>query len=215
MNRKELKENAKRQISGNVSCLFCCLAVLSASQSLLFWKWDIFSFFQFNKINLNFSFCLLGLAISIIISPIIRFSLVKTYLKVSRDQPFSLKEFFKGLIDFRYTDKIVWLNILISVFTSLWSILLIIPGIIKSYSYSMAFYIMADNPSMKSMEALKESQKMMDGHKWELFILDLSFIWWNLLAAITFGVAYIYVGPYYEATRTNFYNYLKEKEQVI
>ena len=215
MNRKELKENAKRQIAGNVSCLFCCLAVLSASQSLIFWNGNFSYSSSLGKINLNFLSCLVGLALSLIISPIIRFSLVKTYLKASREQPFSLKEFFKSLIDFKYADKIVGLNILISVFTFLWSILLIIPGIVKSYSYSMAFYILSDDPNMTSMEALKESEKMMAGHKWELFILDLSFIWWNLLTFITFGIAYIYVGPYYEATRTNFYNYLKEKEQVI
>lgn len=75
--------------------------------------------------------------------------------------------------------KALWLNILIGVFTFLWSLLFYIPGIIKALSYSMANYILADNPEMTAREALRESKIIMHGHKWELFVLNLSFILWN------------------------------------
>ena len=98
---------------------------------------------------------------------------------------------------------------LTGLFTFLWSLLLVIPGIIKGYAYSMAMYILAENPEIGAREALRRSQEMMDGHKLELFCLHLSFIGWHLLAIITFGIAYVWVMPYINATVTNFYNDIK------
>lgn len=97
------------------------------------------------------------------------------------------------------------LYLLTMLFTFLWSLLLIIPGIIKQYAYSMAPYIMAENPMMTATEALDESQRIMKGHKMDLFILQLSFIGWFLLVIITFGIALIWVAPYIEAARAEFY----------
>ncbi|MBQ6143280.1 MAG: DUF975 family protein [Clostridia bacterium] len=97
-----------------------------------------------------------------------------------------------------------------SVFTFLWSLLFFIPGIIKAYSYSMSPYIMAENPNIGALEAITKSKEMMKGHKFEFFILDLSFIFWYLLILITCGFASIYIAPYVNATRTNFYLKLKE-----
>ena len=97
-----------------------------------------------------------------------------------------------------------------AVFTFLWSLLLVIPGIIKAYAYSMSFYILADNPELTASEALAKSQSLMRGHKMELFILELSFIGWFFLIGLTFGLAAIYVAPYMEATMANFYNSIKE-----
>ena len=74
----------------------------------------------------------------------------------------------------------------------------------------MAFFILADNPELSAREALKKSEEMMKGHKMDLFVLDLSFIGWLFLVAITFGVASIYIAPYYGATQANFYKNLKE-----
>ena len=100
-------------------------------------------------------------------------------------------------------------TLLVMLYTFLWSLLFIIPGIIKSYSYAMTSYILLDRPELSATDALKESEKMMDGHKMDLFILDLSFIGWILLTALTCGILTFYVEPYMMATRTAFYLELK------
>ena len=87
--------------------------------------------------------------------------------------------------------------------------LLVIPGIIASYRYSQAFYLLADNDDMTALEALRASKEMMKGYKWKLFVLSLSFIGWILLAAVTLGIGYIFLSPYINTAYTNFYEYLR------
>ncbi len=101
------------------------------------------------------------------------------------------------------------LYLLQTLFTALWSLLFIIPGIVKSYSYAMAMYIQQDNPEREARECLQESMIMMDGYKWKLFCLDLSFIGWYLLGSLCFGIGVLFVTPYHELARTNFYLALK------
>lgn len=109
----------------------------------------------------------------------------------------------------------VLVNVLVAVFTLLWSLLLIIPGIIKSFSYSMAFFIMAENPSMTATEAINESKEIMNGHKMDLFVLYLSFIGWFLLGYVTLGLGFIYVIPYMTLTLTNFYHNIKRQNAPV
>ena len=90
----------------------------------------------------------------------------------------------------------------------LWSLLFIIPGIIKSYEYFAVPYILAENPEMSPLDAITQSKRMMHGHKFDLFVLYLSFIAWIFLVYITLGIAAIYVGPYMELTVANFYKSL-------
>ena len=68
----------------------------------------------------------------------------------------------------------------------------------------MVYYILAEHPEFSAMDAIRESKRIMKGHKFELFVLQLSFIWWYLLVAVTFGVAAIYVAPYTEMAKANF-----------
>jgi uncharacterized membrane protein len=100
-------------------------------------------------------------------------------------------------------------GILVSLFTFLWSLLLIIPGIVKSYSYAMTFYILADNPDMAPTEAINKSKEMMKGNKWRLFCLDFSFIGWYLLSFLTLGILLLWVNPYSMQARVEFYESLK------
>lgn len=109
-----------------------------------------------------------------------------------------------------------WRNVgamfLRGLFLFLWSLLFIIPGIIKHYSYRMVPYILADNPGMKGKEAITLSRQMMDGHKWNAFVLDLSFIGWMLLSALTLGILGVfYVHPYIFCTDAELYRVLKEQ----
>ena len=105
-------------------------------------------------------------------------------------------------------------TLLVSLYTFLWSLLFIIPGIVKSYSYAMTPYILLDRPELSPTEAIKESEKMMNGHKMDLFILELSFIGWIFLSVLTFGVLILYVEPYMMATKAAFYFELKGPDPV-
>ena len=97
-------------------------------------------------------------------------------------------------------------------FTFLWSLLFIIPGIIKSFSYAMAPYILADCPNVKARDALKLSMRIMKGHKWELFVFILSFIGWGLLSALTLGILEIFfVGPYLQSSCATYYLEVREE----
>ena len=95
-------------------------------------------------------------------------------------------------------------------FLLFWTLLLIIPGIIKSFSYRMVPYILVDQPELTATEAITRSRQMMKGNKWRAFVLDLSFILWYILSAITLGlVGLFFVHPYYEATNGELYQALK------
>ena len=110
--------------------------------------------------------------------------------------------------------NVVGVQFLTGVYIFLWSLLLIIPGIIKSYSYRMIPYIMAEDPYMSFSEAKRLSQDMMDGEKWDTFVLDLSFILWALLSVITFNIAGIFwVEPYMQFTDAELYKVLRTKMQ--
>lgn len=95
-------------------------------------------------------------------------------------------------------------------YTILWTMLFIIPGIVKSYEYQMIPYLLAENPQMSREQAFAESKRMMSGQKWRAFVLDLSFIGWNILSAITLGILGIfYVQPYMDATHAALYEALR------
>ncbi|SFJ37611.1 hypothetical protein TPDSL_11330 [Terrisporobacter petrolearius] len=96
-------------------------------------------------------------------------------------------------------------------FQFLWSLLFIIPGIIKSYEYRMIPYILSENPEISRERAFEISKKMMKGNKWNTFVLDLSFLGWQILSGITIGILGIfYVNPYVESTNAELYAYLRE-----
>ncbi|TVP90841.1 DUF975 family protein [Alkalibacterium sp.] len=120
----------------------------------------------------------------------------------------------------KYFIPIFIIQMLQVVFVTLWSFLFIIPGIIKSYSYSQAFFIYKDRRNSQpeefptSLECITESREMMNGHKLELFVLHLSFIGWHLLEAFTLGIAALYVRPYLNTAEAVFYNKLAKEEHA-
>jgi len=116
---------------------------------------------------------------------------------------------FGNLFDsFAIFFKVLWLNILLFIFVFLWSLLLIIPGIIALYRYRIALYIMLDNPHMSALDCITASKQMMNGRKGELFVLDLSFLGWYLLALLPFVT--IWITPYTSVTNVNFYLALRD-----
>lgn len=120
-----------------------------------------------------------------------------------------------NLLDgFGFFLKILLLNILEYIFITLWSLLLIFPGFIAAYRYRMAIYLLVDDPSRSPMECLRLSKAMMKGHKWELFVLDLSFIGWGFLAMLpVIGYAVqIWTVPYMSMTRALYYEKLSGRD---
>ena len=106
-----------------------------------------------------------------------------------------------------------------SLFTFLWSLLLIVPGVIKYYSYMLVPYILSENPGMDSNRALQLSSELMDGHKFDAFVMDLSFLGWYILSVLTLGLLGVFwVNPYYEASKAELYNamrsYARESNSV-
>jgi uncharacterized membrane protein len=153
-----------------------------------------------------------GIIISIIIGGPMSFGLIKYFLRLKRAEEPALENLFDGFNNFV---PCLVLYILIYIFTFLWSLLFIIPGIIAALRYSQAFYILNDNPGMDAMQALNKSKEMMIGHKGKLFVLYLSFIGWFLLSCITFGVGFLWLVPYVQTTLANFYDDLKNAKVPV
>lgn len=121
----------------------------------------------------------------------------------------NIKIIFKGFKDFL---KTTLTGIILAVYKFLWSLLFIIPGIIKRYSYALTYYILNENPELAVCEAIEISEKIMKGHKWELFVLDLTFLGWDILNILTLGILNIlYIKPYKNYAYIEFYNTLKNK----
>ena len=121
----------------------------------------------------------------------------------------------ENLLDgFGFFLKIIGLTILEYIFITLWSLLLIFPGFIAAYRYSMAIYLLVDDPSRSPLECLRLSKEMMKGHKWELFVLDLSFIGWGFLAMLPLvGYAVqVWTVPYISMTKALYYEKLSGRD---
>ena len=142
-----------------------------------------------------------AVAIFIVLGPLMA-GYTKISLNVARGKEADLVVLFDGFKDFNRTMLLYLTNELLIM---LWSMLFIIPGIIKSYAYSMSYYILLDNPDISANDARKKSIEMMDGNKWRLFCLDFSFIGWLLLSILTFGILQFWVSPYMEVARAKFY----------
>jgi uncharacterized membrane protein len=132
------------------------------------------------------------------------------FIRKARGEPVSLNNLFDG---FNLFGPSLLLFLLEFIFIFCWSLLLFIPGLIKCLSYSMAFFILRDNPGMNALEAISASKKMMHGRKGRLFGLFLSFIGWVLLCILTLGIGFLWLVPYMHLSMAHFYEDLK-KEQV-
>ena len=142
-----------------------------------------------------------AIAIFIIMGPL-TIGNSKISLNVARDKEVELTMLFDGFKDF---SRSLILYITNQIFVFLWTLLFIIPGIIKSFAYSMSYYILLDDPNISANDARKKSIEMMKGNKWRLFCLEFSFIGWFLLCLITFGILVFWVSPYIEVAKAKFY----------
>lgn len=132
------------------------------------------------------------------------------YLRAVRNQQATYGDLFEPITKGDFVRTMI-LYLLKTIYTLLWSLLLFIPGIIKSYSYAMAEYIAIDNPTMSANDCITASRELMQGKKAKLFLLDLSFIGWILLTMLTLGILAIIVAPFQYATRAAFYEDIRLK----
>ncbi|CAG7646577.1 hypothetical protein PAESOLCIP111_05195 [Paenibacillus solanacearum] len=143
-----------------------------------------------------------GDLIQFIVAGPLTLGMVAFFLRLIRREPHEVQDIFSGFS--RFVPSFL-LYLLSAVFVFLWTLLLIVPGIIAGLRYAMAFYIMNDHPELTAMEAIERSKQMMYGHKWRYFVLQLSFIGWGLLCVLTLGIGLLWLIPYMATTTANFY----------
>jgi len=132
-------------------------------------------------------------------------------LRLSRDENARLEQIFEG---FKNYGTVLGAYLLMVVFIFLWALLLIIPGIIAGLAYSQTFYILAEDDTIGSMDALRKSKEMMNGYKWKYFCLGLRFIGWALLCLLTLGIGFLWLSPYIQVSYAKFYEDLKKNQAV-
>ena len=132
-------------------------------------------------------------------------------LNVSNNQEIKVEDAFIGFQDFVRSFLAYIIN---SIFIFLWSLLLIIPGIIKTLSYSMTFFILQEDTNISANDARKLSMEMMNGYKWKLFCLYFSFIGWILLSILTFGILFLWISSYMDVAKAEFYKNIKAEKGI-
>ncbi len=134
------------------------------------------------------------------------------FLRMAREENTDYERLFDG---FSQYVRITLAELLKGIYVLLWMLLLIIPGIVKDYSYAMTEFILKDHPEISGEEAICQSMKMMQGHKMQLFLLDLSMIGWFILSCLTLGIGFLFLVPYNYSAHAHFYEDLKEQYNDI
>jgi uncharacterized membrane protein len=152
---------------------------------------------------------ILGILVTIFVAYPLTFSLIKIFLGYVRgEQQLRVEGIFSSFKSSGY-GKSIGLYLLISIYTFLWTLLLIVPGIIKSLSYALAPYILAENPELTANQAIDESQKMMQGHKMDLFLMILGYTGFAFLSILALGIPLLWLYPYYQVVFARFYEEVK------
>ncbi|PFU89844.1 hypothetical protein COK92_24555 [Bacillus anthracis] len=132
-------------------------------------------------------------------------------LHIIREKDARIGHIFRWFTEGSKFIKSFLLYIVVNIYIFLWCLLFIIPGIIKSFSYAMTYFIINDHPEYSINQAITESRRMMDGHKMEYFILCLSFIGWFILSCITLGIGFLWLIPYFYTTSAAFYEEIADE----
>jgi uncharacterized membrane protein len=140
---------------------------------------------------------ILGISLSVVCGSCLLFSSIRMNRKLHHDEKVQLADLLSG---FSHCFKCVGLSLWIGIWVTLWSCLLVIPGIVKLCSYSMAFYFLEENPRISIREALNRSKKLTNGRKSHLFVLQLSWLGWITLSILTFGLSLLWLMPYMGVT---------------
>lgn len=201
IDRKQIKENAKAQLGSNIFGKIWLMALVALLIDSV-----IVAVASYIPVVGGFA--------SIILAGPFGIGLALVFMKLARNHNnVDLADVFTSFSN-RFVKDFL-LGLMIYVFTFLWSLLFIIPGIVKSYAYSMAYYISLDHPEWGWKECIEESMRITNGHKGELFVLDLSFIGWYIVGLFCLGIGTFWVAPYHETARANYYEALKANSQPV
>ena len=194
MTRIEIKERAKQQLEKNIFSNKWLMAVL---------------FLVIISVVSSIAGSVIPALGAILVTGPMSYAAAFIFLKRARDnENMNFKDLFRGFTDC-FSESFL-IGLMTAIFTALWSLLFVIPGIIKGFSYSMAYYVKCDHPEYNWRQCIKESMRIMNGHKMELFILNLSFIGWIIVGALVLGIGTLWVAPYITAATTHFYLSIKE-----
>lgn len=213
--RKELKDNAKQSLRGNWGWAIIVFLITAIIVGIFTGAghWLDETYINYDGTNIFYQFASPIGSILLWIGSFIGLSRNIAFLELRDDQkeekPYMAA--FSVFTENRFGPELINF-VLVSIFTFLWTWLLIISGIIKAYSYSMTPYIVKDmvasGKQVSATDGINASKELMKGHKMALFIFDLSFLGWNILAAITCGIGYLWVTPYYQTAKANFYRHI-------
>ena len=223
MNYSEYRRIARENLEGNwkkslcvafVASIFGALAVGSNLSFEIDLEREIIQ--QLPDIILSFLavFVSASSALSLvhfILGGTVQLGYVQILLKQYHHQDFEVKDLFSQFHRFKQG---FLQSLLRTLYIILWSLLFVIPGIVKGYSYAMTPFIMADNPEMTAKEAIAASCELMDGYKGDLFMLGLTFIGWDILAMLTLGIGNLWLNPYKNAAYAVFYRDLITKRNL-
>lgn len=210
MNRAELKTRAKALLKPQfVTVLLAAIisdlliGLLSSGPAVNVFPKDgqAFTFsFSFSTSGMS----LIGTIIALVIAGPLAVGATKIFATVTAGQTAKLEQMFDPFKTNFVTCFLA--NLVSGIFIALYSLLLIVPGVMKAYSYAMVPYVLVKEPQLSAMEALHRSESLMKGHRMELFMLHLSFIAWMLLVIVTLGLALLWVAPYANVTETLFFD---------
>ena len=200
MKRSELKQSASHSIINNIGEIIKTLLLyFGISYSLGFIAGMISCY--------NTILYVIIYIIAILISGLMYMGYNSFFLKIARDEEVTWRELFSKK---EMLLSCLGISLLIGLLTAFWSFLFIIPGIIASINYSIAYFVKLDNPKLSAMEVLNKSTQIMNGHKWDFFILILSFTLWIIIGLFTFGLLYLWLIPYMQISIAKFYNEIKD-----
>lgn len=211
---QEYKNLALASLKGNWAPFVVASIVFMAIAYVIIGPYTVAAELMTSGIHVNPIFAIISLAVYLLGIPLVLspLSLGYTYasnrLFVEGDNRLTKNSFKDG---FGRWGRNVWGMFLVGLFATLWSFLLIVPGIIKFYAYAMTPYILIDNPELSANQAINLSKKMMKGHKFDLFVLHLSFIGWFFLSIFTLGIGLLWVTPYMMTAQAAFYQDLKRE----
>lgn len=205
---------ALASLKGNWAPVVVASIVMMAFTYGIYGPYTVVSELMMNHIQVNSLFALVTLAVYLLGIPLVFMPLDLGYtyaanrLFVEGDSRVTGNTFRDA---FGCWGRNVWGMFLVGVFTFLWSLLLIVPGIVNFYAYAMTPYILVDNPELSANQAINMSKQMMKGHKFDLFFLQLSFIGWIFLSIFTFGIGLLWLIPYMMTAQAAFYQDIKKE----
>ena len=202
----ELRAQARERLEGKWGTFVLMTFLMLVIQTILQIPGYIGSLLEVlspENVLASLSFSNISNILSLLALPL-SWGLTVSLLRNHREESVDLENLFDGFRGGRYT-RVFCALFLVNLFTFLWTLLLIIPGIIKAFSYALTPYILLDEPELTARQAITRSCEIMQGRRWKLFCLSLSFIGWGILSLLTFGIGFLWLAPYMNASIAAFY----------